>query len=105
MKETSPAKENQKLRVKYDQTTAQYANQFLVNTTAEELFLDLSSGTISDPSSGEAVIPIHTRIAMTYNGARRLAQILAQAVQRHEASQAAQAPAGKAAARLPKLDD
>lgn len=104
----APTGEKQKLKVKYEQTTAHYANQFLVNTTAEEVFLDLSSGAVTDPSSGDSVVPIHSRIAMSYAGARRLSQILAQAVQRHEAVAAAsKAPAaGKTtAARLPKVDD
>ncbi|MEM6822512.1 MAG: DUF3467 domain-containing protein [Verrucomicrobiota bacterium] len=105
-KKDSPAKpEPQKLKLKYEETSAQYANQFLVNTTAEELFLDLSSGAVTDPSTGESIIPIHTRIAMSYNGAQRLAQILAQAVQRHENAMSGKAPpASKAAARLPKID-
>ena len=96
----------QKLKIKYEETSAQYANQFLVNTTNEELFLDLSSGAISDPNTGESMVPIHTRIAMSYSGARRLASILSQAVQRHEASIAANSDGAdsKAAARLPKVD-
>lgn len=102
--------EKQKLKVKYEQTTAHYANQFLVNTTAEELFLDLSSGAVTDPSSGDSVVPIHSRIAMSYAGARRLSQILAQAVQRHEAGVAAakgsaSAKGASTAARLPRVDD
>ena len=106
MKQNNTNGSTQKLKVKYEVTSAQYANQFLVNTTAEELFLDLSSGTVTDPSSGDSVVPIHTRIAMSYNGARRLAQILEQAVKRQEASQASQSGTpNQASARLPKVDD
>jgi len=104
---SAAAGNKQKLKVKYEQTTAQYANQFLVNTTNEEVFLDLSSGAVTDPSSGEAIIPIHSRIAMSYAGARRLSQILAQAVQRKEQAKPTNPPSDKTktTARLPKVDN
>ncbi len=104
--ETPDNTSKQKLKIKYEETSAHYANQFLVNTTNEELFLDLSSGSITDPNTGEAIVPIHSRIAMSYSGARRLANILTQAVQRHEATQASSSKpaATDASARLPKVD-
>jgi hypothetical protein len=106
MAKSETPKDTQKLKIKYEVTSAQYANQFLVNTTAEELFLDLSSGAVTDPASGDSVVPIHTRIAMSYNGARRLSQILAQAVQRQEAAMAGKSAApNQASARLPRVDN
>jgi len=107
MSEKSPEESSkQKLKIKYEETNALYANQFLVNTTNEELFLELSSGSISDPNTGEAIVPIHSRIAMSYSGARRLAGILSQAVQRHEATLATAPQSEKtgSSARLPKVD-
>ena len=67
-----------KIRVKYDELSAKYASQVLLNHSAEEIFLDFSSGVITDPGSGESLLPVHTRIAMTPAAARRLLQALEQ---------------------------
>ena len=95
----SPAPEQKspksvKIRVKYDELSAKYASQVLLNHSAEEIFFDFSSGTITDPASGESLLPVHTRIAMTPAAARRLLQALEQTL---NASRPAQAPAARPA--------
>lgn len=98
---------SRKLKVKYDQTSALYANQFIVNTSNEELFVDFSSGAISDPATGESLVPVHTRIALSYGGAKRLQTILAQAIAKQEASGegATYTDGGQSGGRLPQLED
>ncbi len=78
----SPAR---KIKIKYDELSARYANQVVLNGSAEEIYLDFSSGAIPDPSSGESVIPIHTRIAMTHAAARRLLGALQQTLAKTQA--------------------
>ena len=74
-----PTQEKQmKIQVKYEDMTARYANQVVLTTGQEEVFLDFSSGLIPDQGSGVSTLPIHTRIAMTGNGLRRLYQVLGQ---------------------------
>jgi len=79
MTENSP---KQKIRVRYEKREALYANQVILNGSPEELFLDFSSGPVSDPDSGETVVPVHTRIAMSPSAARRLLSALQQSIQR-----------------------
>jgi len=91
-----------KLRIKYEELSAKYANQVIVNSTPEELYLDFSSGAISDPGSSDSVIPIHSRIAMSIPAARRLTQALHQTLIRLDA-QNAKAKDDRSAS-LPKLE-
>jgi hypothetical protein len=85
------ATENQpsqvKIQVKYEDLTARYASQVLVNTGQEEVFLDFSSGMLPDPSGG-SVMPVHTRIVMTAGGVRRFHQVLSQLVSKLEEKKA-----------------
>jgi hypothetical protein len=74
-----------KLGVRYDDYTARYATQVGIRTTPEEVFLEFSSGVIPDPATGQPVMPVHTRIAMTHAGARRLSEVLAQTFARSSA--------------------
>ena len=70
-----------KLHVKYEDMTARYANHVLLNVSSEECYLDFSSGVIPDHAGGSSILPVHTRIVMTHAGARRLYQLLGQALQ------------------------
>jgi hypothetical protein len=65
-----------KVALRYDQTAAQYASQFLINVGSEELILNFSSGYVTDPGTGAHTLPVHTRIALTPSGAARLAGML-----------------------------
>ena len=80
--------------------TARYANHVLLNTGQEELYLDFSSGIVTDRSVGVSVMPIHTRIAMTPSGVVRLWQLLGQAVKNFQVIQTApQQPAAPTPSR------
>jgi len=75
--------DTRQLRVKYDESKAAYASQALVQATAEDVIIDFSSGILQDPSGqGGAVMPIHTRIAMSHAGAQRLFSALKQTFQK-----------------------
>ncbi len=71
-----PAPKQVKIQVKYEDMTARYANQVVLTTGQEEIFLDFSSGLIPDQGSGFSTLPIHTRIAMSASGIKRLHQTL-----------------------------
>src|SRR3954465_13543656 len=71
------------LQVRYDDLTGRYANHALVSVGNEEVYLDFTSGIVA-ARPGVSVMPIHTRIAMTPSGVVRLAQLLAQTVQRFQ---------------------
>jgi hypothetical protein len=66
-----------KLQVKYEDMAARYANQVVLTTGQEEVFLDFSSGVVPD-QSGSGVLPIHTRIAMPHSALKRFHQMLTQ---------------------------
>ncbi len=95
-------------RIDYADPSAKYASHFIISTTADEVMLDCASGLIRDSVSGKPVIPVHTRLALSYGSAQRLIQLLKQAVNsppsRDEHSPSAQAARKNAQeARLPKV--
>jgi hypothetical protein len=71
-------KKQQQIQIKYEDMAARYANQVVLTTGQEEIFLDFSSGLVPDQGQGFSTLPIHTRIAMTAGGLRRLYQTLGQ---------------------------
>ncbi len=82
-----------KLKVKYETMSAQYASQCILNSTKEEILLDFSSGVVPDPATGQPVVPVHTRIAMTMGGALRLRNLLDKALNNAMTQAQAQAQA------------
>ena len=70
----------QQLRVRYEQTQALYASQFVLNASEEEIIINFSSGSLPDPQTGETHLPIHSRVALSTDGARRLLNLLNQAL-------------------------
>lgn len=91
-----PQQQQLPLQIRYEELTTRYANQVLVNTTAEECYLDFSGGVIFDRGASGAVLPIHTRVAMTPNGLLRLYQALGQALKNYQIVQNNPAPAPQA---------
>ena len=89
----------QRIKVKYEDTAVRYANQVMLNGSAEELFLEFSSGPVPDPATGESIVPVHTRIAMTPGSARRLLAALQQTLKRVEASKVAMQASAKPASK------
>lgn len=100
----APSSQTRKIKIKYDELSARYANQVVLNGSAEEIYLDFSSGAIPDPNTGESVIPIHTRIAMTHAAARRLLGALQQTLSRTQAAVDAKREAAVSAS-LPPLQN
>lgn len=100
-KNAEPARQ---VKVRYAETSALYASQVLVNATGEDIILNFSSGYMSDPSSGQTLLPVHTRIAMTAAGARRLQALLDQVLKSPAPSEAdgGEGVPEQAKARLPK---
>ena len=76
MAKENEEKQQQQIKVRYNETSSLFASQFLLNTSAEDVTINFSSGPITDPAGGESVLPIHTRISMTREGAKRLHAIL-----------------------------
>ena len=74
--ETNPSQV--RIQIKYEDMTARYANQIVLTTGQEEVFLDFSSGVVPDQAGGVSVLPIHTRIAMPHGALRRFHQMLTQ---------------------------
>ena len=78
-KKTKPEDQEQakvSMSVRYDSMETQFASQFIVNSTREEIIVNFSPGAIADPQTNQQMLPINTRIAMTPQGAARLAQTL-----------------------------
>lgn len=91
--------QTQQVKIRYNETTAQFASQFIVNTTNEEIIINFSSGPLSDPNTGETLLPIHTRLALTKGGAKRLQAVLASVLKQEEKQTIPDA----AQAQLPKV--
>jgi len=93
-------KTTQQIKVRYTDTSALYASQFILNSSDEDITINFSSGPMVDPSSGETMLPVHTRIALTKSAAQRLMGVLGKAL----AGQDAQANSADATQmQMPKL--
>ena len=77
----------QQVKVRYNETSALFASQFIINTSAEDITINFSSGPLSDPANGETILPVHTRMAMTREGARRLHAVLGNILAQQENSE------------------
>jgi hypothetical protein len=66
----------QKFHLKYESTTAVFADHVVLNSINGAFILDFASSMVSDPGTGQSTIPVHTRIAMTHQGAAQLLQLL-----------------------------
>ena len=93
------------LDVRYGQQASLYASQFLINAGAEEVSLDCCSSV--EIANGQTVVPVHTRLAMSWEGAMRLHALLQQAIDQKQASKTAipapHIPTG--AAKLPSFGE
>jgi hypothetical protein len=79
------------VQILYEETSALFANQVIVNSGRDQIVLDFSTGIISDHATGRHVLPIQKRIAVTPATALKLIQTLSGVIQKQvEASRAAQ---------------
>ena len=74
------------MHVRYENMETQFASQFIVNATREEIIVNFSPGRIADPQTNQQMLPINARIAMTPHGAARLAQTLSNALKNMQAA-------------------
>ena len=79
-------KQKVSMHVRYDNMETEFASQFIVNSTREEIIVNFSPGAIADPQTNQQMLPINTRIAMTPQGAARLAQTLGSALKNMQAA-------------------
>ena len=90
-----PKSQKVNIQVKYEDMTARYANQIVLTTGQEEVYLDFSSGIIPDQGGGVSVLPIHTRIAMPHSALKRFHQMLTQLFNQANEAKPAATPAAK----------
>lgn len=68
--------QDRKYHLKYESMTAVFADHVVLNGTNGGMMLDFASSIVNDPDTGDATVPVHTRVAMTTNGAAQLYQLL-----------------------------
>ena len=90
----------QNFQLRYDETTAKYATQAVLNVTDDDVIINFASGLITENNNKQGILPIHTRIAMSHNNALRLAMLLNQAL--FQLSK--KAPPSSATAKLPEIE-
>jgi len=93
-------KNKQQVKVRYTETSALFASQFIVNTSEEDITVNFSSGPMTDPAGSETILPVHTRIAMSTAGAVRLYKVLGQVLSQQNKKEQA---ADTSQAQLPKI--
>lgn len=70
-----------KVKVRFENTQVSYASQFIVNASAEEVILNFAAGYINDDRNPDGnILPVHTRVALSPAGARRLITTLSKAL-------------------------
>lgn len=98
------------VRVRYEGTDVVYASQFVVNANQEDITVNCSAGYITDPNTGENLLPIHSRVVVTPIGAKRLIDTLTQALENLNASRPSTTASTKvglspdAGAKIPKIN-
>jgi hypothetical protein len=90
--------QTQNFQLRYDETTAKYATQAVLNVTDDDVIINFASGLITENNNKQGILPIHTRIAMSHNNALRLAMLLNQALFQKKA------PPSSATAKLPEIE-
>lgn len=91
------------LDVQYGRPPVLYSSQFLINANAEELVLDCSSGV--DVADDKTVVPVHTRLALSWGAAERLHSLLTQALSQHSRAPVPSPHIRTDAAKLPAFGD
>ncbi len=86
MTEQDSGSNKQQIKVRYAETSALYASQFIVSSTNDDVTINFSSGPMVDPGTGETMLPVHTRLAMTTEGAKRLYSVLGSVLQQQNVS-------------------
>ena len=99
MADEAQAKQQQ-IKVRYTETSSLFASQFILNSSEEDITINFSSGPLVDPASGETMLPIHTRISLTREGARRLVGVLGKVLNEQDERQKA---ADAAQVQMPKM--
>lgn len=93
----------QQVKVRYNETSALFASQFIINTSAEDITINFSSGPLADPVSGETILPVHTRMSMTIAGARRLHAVLGKILAQQAGKQKQEEIPAGAQAKIPDV--
>lgn len=75
--QTPPSAPTQKYHLKYESMTAVFADHVVLNGIGGGVILDFASAVVGDPKTGDSTIPVHTRVAMTHQGAAQLYRMLA----------------------------
>ena len=101
---TKKQPQQRQVSVQYAETSSLYGSQFLINATGEDVTIGFSSGYISTPGSKETVLPVHTRIATTLQGAKRLHDLLGKVIKQAEVDAKPETLIpDQAKAKLPKM--
>jgi|GEM_PF-3241255 len=73
------------VEVRYGQSPALYVNQFVIAAGDEQVLLDCSSGVEQARDAERAVLPVHTRLALSWGAVERLAGLLQQVLTQRRA--------------------
>ena len=77
-------KKEAKLHINIDNLDLKYASQFNIQSTPEEVFIDLASCSFPGKNQNEMIVPIHTRIIMNHYNVKRLALALNNTINKYE---------------------
>ena len=83
---TNPkSKENRHLpmEIRYDKRAPVRAQEFVLNSFTDQLLLDCAAGVARTADGSKSIMPVHTRIAMSWKAAQRLSRVLNKAIEEH----------------------
>ena len=87
------------IKARYEQLSAMFVNQFIINRAEDDILIGFSSGAIEEPGTKDMLLPIHTRVAMSVSSARKLVALLTRAI---DASKSTSSRSTEA--RLPRIE-
>jgi hypothetical protein len=94
-RQPEPHRVASQVEVRYGQSPALYVNQFVIAAGDEQVLLDCSSGVEQAHDAERAVLPVHTRLALSWGAVERLAGLLQQVLTQRRAGPAGVDPRGR----------
>ncbi|MCG8450388.1 MAG: hypothetical protein MI725_12535 [Pirellulales bacterium] len=76
----SQAPANTAFQLQYDQSSAIFSSVFALRADETQVVLDCSSGVLPSMDKSKNILPIHTRLALTWEGVQTLASLLQQSL-------------------------
>jgi len=86
------SKQTRQLDIRYNESPALYTSQFMIHAGDEDVALDCISR-VDPASDGRTIVPVHTKLALSWGAVERLAAMLNDALEQRKSPDQKHIPA------------